>query len=580
MTNSKLFLSLLMAGATIGTVSAQSLKDAKAALAEEQFDKAKDILVKLTEKKAKDGENFFYLGKVHLVNDKVDSAAIVFNQGLTNDPKESLNTVGLGIVDLLKGDSTAAETKFSTAVSQLGRKDYLPLLYIGEAYNDAPKPNFTKAIEYLTQAKAKNEKDPAILVALGDAYAGMGESSQAFVNYRDAEYMDPELLAPKIGQAVISRRAQAYDVVLEQLNALIGENPEYAPLYRELAETYYLSSLKAPEDQYREINLKGVEAYKKYLSLTGDNSVEAKTRYADFLVYSGNYEELKTVAEELANAPGVDAKVFRYLGYIAYNQDKDYAKAAEHMNTLFSKVEEDRLIPRDYLYAGLANLSAGDSIKGPELLKKAVEKQEEEDNLETEIAETAFAKYQDGEVDEAIKIFRIPAADSTSDYYYDANYYLGLGQYSKGSKIVSPGAEEEITPELGQQKLAKAKPFLDEAVAAFGKVTAATKQEVIDKYQINALYWKGLSELALDNVMYDPENVKGLYLDSFTKLLEVIKASGKNDETTVSYIADANNYIGYYHYFKGDNAKAKTHFQETLKVRPTDEIATQFVEQL
>ncbi|NQD70259.1 hypothetical protein HP439_05935 [Sphingobacterium shayense] len=580
MTNSKLFLSLLMAGATIGTVSAQSLKDAKAALAEEQFDKAKDILVKLTEKKAKDGENFFYLGKVHLVNDKVDSAAIVFNQGLTNDPKESLNTVGLGIVDLLKGDSTAAETKFSTAVSQLGKKDYLPLLYIGEAYNDAPKPNFTKAIEYLTQAKAKNEKDPAILVALGDAYAGMGESSQAFVNYRDAEYMDPELLAPKIGQAVISRRAQAYDVVLEQLNALIGENPEYAPLYRELAETYYLSSLKAPEDQYREINLKGVEAYKKYLSLTGDNSVEAKTRYADFLVYSGNYEELKTVAGELANAPGVDAKVFRYLGYIAYNQDKDYAKAAEHMNTLFSKVEEDRLIPRDYLYAGLANLSAGDSIKGPELLKKAIEKQEEEDNLETEIAETAFAKYQDGEVEEAIKIFRIPAADSTSDYYYDANYYLGLGQYSKGSKIVSPGADEEVTPELGQQKLAKAKPFLDEAVAAFGKVTAATKQEVIDKYQINALYWKGLSELALDNVMYDPENVKGLYLDSFTKLLEVIKASGKNDETTVSYIADANNYIAYYYYFKGDNAKAKTHFQETLKVRPTDEIATQFVEQL
>ena len=550
MTNSKLFLSLLLAGATFGTVSAQSLKDAKAALAEEQFDKAKEILVKLTEKKAKDGENFFYLGKVHLVNDKLDSAAVVFNQGLTNDPKESLNTVGLGIVDLLKGDSTAAETKFSTAVSQLGKKDYLPLLYIGEAYNDAPKPNFTKAIEYLTQAKTKNEKDPAILVELGNAYAGLGESSQAFVNYRDAEYMDPELLAPKIGQAVISRRAQAYDVVLEQLNALIGEHPEYAPLYRELAETYYLSSLKAPEDQYREINLKGVEAYKKYLSLTGDNSIEAKTRYADFLVYSGNYEELKTVAEELAKAPDVDAKVFRYLGYIAYNQDKDYAKAAENMNTLFSKVEEDRLIPRDYLYAGLANLSAGDSVKGPELLKKAVELQEEEDNLETEIAETAFAKYQDGEVDEAIKIFRIPAADPESDYYYDANYYLGLGQYSKGSKIVSPGADEEITPELGQQKLGEAKPYLDEAVTAFGNVLGATKQETIDKYQINALYWKGLSELALDNVMYDPENVKGLYLDSFTKLLEVIKASGKTDETTVSYIADANNYIGYYYYFK------------------------------
>lgn len=90
MTNSKLFLSLLLAG-TIGSVSAQSLKDAKEAMTAEQYDKAKDMLQRLVEKKAKDGENYFYLGKIHLINDKVDSAAYVFNQGLTNAPKEQLN---------------------------------------------------------------------------------------------------------------------------------------------------------------------------------------------------------------------------------------------------------------------------------------------------------------------------------------------------------------------------------------------------------------------------------------------------------------------------------------------------------
>src|SRR5690606_22400619 len=289
MTNSKLFLSLLLAG-TVGSVSAQSLKDAKAALAAEEYDKAKSILQNLVEKKAKDGENYFYLGQVHLVNDKIDSAEYVFNQGLTNAPKEQLNNVGLGIVDLLKGNAGAAESKFATSVSSLGKKDYLPLLYIGEAYTNAPKPDYTKAVDYLTQAKTKNAKDATIFVALGAAYAGMGENSQAYVNYRDAEYMDPSLLSPKIGQILISRRAHAYDVVLEDLNKLIQENPNYAPLYRELAETYYLSSLKAPEEQYREINTKAVESYKKYLSLTGDASVEAKTRYADFLVYSGNYD--------------------------------------------------------------------------------------------------------------------------------------------------------------------------------------------------------------------------------------------------------------------------------------------------
>lgn len=579
MTRSKLFLSLLLAGA-VGSVSAQSLKDAKAAIAEERYDEAKGMLQSLVEKKAKDGENWFYLGQIHLINDKVDSAAYAFNQGVTNAPKEKLNNVGLGIVDLMKGDKVAAETKFSTAVSDLGRREYLPLLYVGQAYVKAPEPDYTKAIEYLTQARAKNEKDPNILIALGDAYAGMGESSQAFVSYRDAEYLDESLLAPKIGQALISRRAQAYDVVIESLTKLSGENPDYAPLYRELAETYYLSSLKAPEDSYREINQKALEFYQKYLSLTGDATVEAKTRYADFLVYSGNYEELKTVAQELANMPGVDAKVYRYLGYIAYNQDKDYAKAAEHMNTLFSKVEQERLIPRDYLYAGLANLSVGDAEKGEALLKQAIEKQTEEDNLETEIAETAFAKYQDGEVEEAVKIFRIPAANPESDYYFDANYFVGLGQYTKGSRLVSPAEGEEITPELGVQKIAAAKPVLDEAIKSFATVIATEKEDVKKKYLINSLYYKGLSELALDGVMYDPENAKGLFVDSFTQLLQGVQNTELPETTVNSYIVDANNYLGYYFYLKGETEKAKGHFQETIKVSPDDEFAGQFVDQL
>src|SRR5690606_13113322 len=179
MTRSKLFLSLLLAGA-VGSVSAQSLKDAKAAIAEERYDEAKGMLQSLVEKKAKEGENWFYLGQIHLINDNVDSVAYVFNQCVSNALKEILNNVGLGIVDLMKDDKVAAETKFSTAVSDLGRREYLPLLYVGQAYVKSPEPDYTKAIEYLTQAKSKYEKDLDILIVLRDAYAGMGESSLAF----------------------------------------------------------------------------------------------------------------------------------------------------------------------------------------------------------------------------------------------------------------------------------------------------------------------------------------------------------------------------------------------------------------
>ncbi len=579
MTNSKLFLSLLVAGAVAtGTAQAQSLKDAKAAIQAEQYDKAKGMLQNLVQKKAKDGENYFYLGQIYLVNDKVDSAQIVFQEGITNAPKEKLNSVGLGIVDLEKGNVGEAETKFATASQGLGKKEYEVLYYIGRAYIDAPKPDYKKAVEYLTKAKELNAKDPLIPTALGDAYAGLRESSPAFVAYRDALALDDKLLAPKIGQAIISRRAQAYDVVLEDLTALATEHPDYGPIYRELAETYYLSSIKAPEDQYREINQKAVENYKKYLSLTGDASVDAKVRYADFLVYSGNYDELKQVATELSTVEGVDAKVYRYLGYISFLQDKDYTKSLEHLTTLFSKVDTARLIGRDYLYAGLANLIAGDAAKGSEYLKIADTKKTEDENYDEEISETAFEYFKNGENEIAAKIFTVPAGNDSSDYYFDSNFYLGQIEYGIGSKIVTAPEGVELTPEQVTEKMNEARPHLETAVKSLGLVAASTKKEVVDKYKIPALYYKGLTELALDNVMYDPENAKGIFVDSFTQLLAAIAASGKEDEANTTYSADAHNYIGYYAYLKNDMAKAKEHFSETLKLKPEDPFAMQMIE--
>jgi tetratricopeptide (TPR) repeat protein len=116
------------------------------------------MLQTLVSKKPKNGENYFYLGQIHLINEKVDSAEYVFTEGITNDSKEILNEVGLGIVALEKGNTSLAEQKFTSATSSLKKKDYLPLFYIGRAYVDAPKPDYAKAIDYLTQARAKKSK--------------------------------------------------------------------------------------------------------------------------------------------------------------------------------------------------------------------------------------------------------------------------------------------------------------------------------------------------------------------------------------------------------------------------------------
>ena len=574
MTKSKLFLSLLMAGALVGSASAQSLKDAQNAIDAEQYDKAKGILQKLVETKGKEGANYFYLGQVYLVNDKIDSAAIIFNQGLTNAPKEQLNSVGLGIIDLKKNNTSAAEQKFAAATSVLGKKDYLPLYYIGRAYIDAPKPDYAKAVDYLTQAKAKNAKDALIPVSLGDAFLGLKENSQAFVNYRDALNIDPNLVKAKVQQALITRRAFAFDEAISQYNRIAEEYPNYGPVYREIAETQLQIAKRMPDSNeeqkaaYEAQVAKAVDSYKKYLQVTGDNSPEANVRYADFLVYGQKYDELKAVAQKLENVPGVDAKVFRYLGLISVNQDKDFTKAVGYFDKLFAGADADRLIDIDYLFAGLANIEAGNVDKGLPYLSKALELNPD---LMPEIGSAGMQAYGQGKYDVAAAIFNIPAQQKGTDFYYEANYLL---------------AESYLRAGLGKNEAGQdGSKELNQAIKAFELLTTSNEQKVVDEYLVNALYFTGFANMQLDVIDPEkPEANKGLYLPAFNQLISVLSAKQAAGtaltEDEKSKLTEVYNHVGYYYILKEDYKKAKDLFAKALAVTPGDENATQFLDAL
>lgn len=573
MTKSKLFLSLLAAGAIVGTASAQSLKDAQSAIDAEQFDKAKSILQNLVTKKPKDGKNYFYLGQVYLLNDKLDSAAWAFNNGLTNAPKEVLNNVGLGIVDLKKNSASTAEQKFAQATASLGKKDYLPLYYIGKAYTEAPKPDYAKAVDYLTQAASKNTKDGNILVALGDAYLGLGENSQAYKSYRDALNLDPNLVKAKVQQALITRKAFAFDVALESYNAIAQEYPNYGPVYREIAETELAIAKRMPDNtdeekaKYEAQVAKAVDAYKKYLQVTGDNSADAKIRYADFLVYGQQYEELKNVALELENVPGIDAKVYRYLGLIAINQDKDAAKAVGYFDKLFANADENRLIAIDYLFAGFANIEAGSKEKGLQYLGKALELDKELINEVDGYGRNAFNAQK---FEAAAAIFNVPAQQKGEPWYYEANYLVGDATFRAANAKKEKG--EDATADF------------QAAIKALDVIVQSTDSAAAE-YIVPALYIRGYSNYNLDVIDPEkPELHQGLYLNDFNQLAKVLtdkKAAGNQlTEDEVLKLTDVYNVIGYYHILKEDYKKAAELFKKAIALSPNDEVATQYLDAL
>ena len=573
MTKSKLFLSLLAAGAIVGTASAQSLKDAQAAIDAEQYDKAKGILQNLVTKKPKEGQNYFYLGQVYLANDKLDSAAIAFNNGVANAPKDALNTVGLGIVDLQKNNVSAAEQKFAQATSALAKKDYLPLYYIGKAYVDAPKPDYAKAVDYLSQAKTKNPKDALIPVSLGDAYLGLGENSQSYISYRDALNIDPNLVKAKVQQALITRRAFAFDAALETYNTIASEYPTYGPVYREIAETELQIAKRMPDNTdeekaaYEAQVAKAVDSYKKYLDVTGDKSSDALVRYADFLVFGQKYDELKTVAQQLENVPGVDAKVYRYLGLISINQDKDAAKAVGYFDKLFANAEENRLIAIDYLFGGFANIEAGDRAKGLQYLGKALELDKE---LINEVDGYGRVAFNAEKFDAAAAIFNVPAQQKGEAWYYEANYLVGDANFRAGNQKKEKG--EDATKEF------------NDAIKALEVVINSTDSAAAD-FMGEALFLTGYAYMGLDTI--DPEQAelaKGLFVPSFDKYIKLItdkrNAGATLSDVENSHLIDSYTSVGYFYLLKGETAKSKQYFNEVVKLDPNDENAKAFLDYL
>ena len=371
------------------SVFAQSLMDAKKAIEAEQYQKAKGMLKNLTATQPTNDENVFYLGWVYLQQDYIDSAKLTFAKGVQVNPKSSLNYVGLGITAYLNKDEATANLNFKQGIDLASKKDAKPYLYIGKGYllgaqdGKLPAATANAAIDALNKGKTVNPKDAEIFVALGDAYRSQLNSNDAYTNYATALSLDPKSPSANVSEGVLWVRADNYEDAEKQFQAAITIDPNFGPAYREWAE----SNLRQAKDNIKVASEKvkeGVEHYKKYLSLT-DESVESLLRYADFLVNLGDYKTLQEVAAKLTSYANANARIYRYLGYAAY-ETKDYTSGLTAMDTWFKKAEPKRILPLDYMYLGRLQIASGkDTIAGVANLKKAAQ-------LDTNKTEEAYTE--------------------------------------------------------------------------------------------------------------------------------------------------------------------------------------------
>lgn len=534
----------LLLGVVGTTAFAQSLGDAKKAIDAEQYQQAKTILKKLIATQPTSGENYFYLGNVYLKDDYIDSAKATFTKGISSNAEYALNYVGLGTIDLEAKNPSAAKVNFDKAISLAKRKDNSPYLYIGKAYTNAEPADNASALTYLEKAKAINEKDAEVFLAMGDAYRGDKKNSEAFGAYRTAFDMDKSLLRAEIEQGKLVKQSKAFQESVDKFKSVLAINANYAPAYRELAETYYLWA-KAEPQQYDARIKEALQYYTKYLDLT-DRSLESRMRYADFLVLAGEYKALEAEAQEMIKQDKANPRIYRYLGYSLF-ENGNYAGSVQAMKDFMSKVDPKRIIAQDYLYLGQAQLKAGDST-GVANLTKAVAI----DSAYAEpISELAKAEFSARKYGLSADLYELAVKNAASKTYLFDYFYLGMANYfDYASK--TPAAQKS-----SRETLIKA----DSAFSLVSQKSPSTADAYLYRARTNRL---------LD----DDQNSKGLMVPHFQKYIEVVlaKPDGLTDVRNKKNLVESYNNLGAY-YLKTDQAKSKELFNKAIALDPTNEYA-------
>jgi len=557
-------LSLLL----FGMANAQDANEAKKAIDAEQFQKAKTILKSLISSTPDEGRNYFLLGDIYLSQSYPDSAAIYFNKGKAVKNNPEYNTIGLGALDLDSGNAAAAQAKFDAVEKDLKKKDVEQLVYIGRAYIYADTPDYKKAIAVLNKAVAKDAKYAQAYLYLGEAYYRDRDQNNAYKNFRTASELDPSLLRAKLQLGVITKNTRAaFPEAIKAFDGIIAVNPNYGPVYRELAETYYLwgNTDGAKKTEY---NAKALGYYEKYMGLT-DYSLDSRMRHADFLLLTGDYKSLEAEAQKMQQMDKVNPRILRYAAYAAY-ENGNYPASLTAMTEFITKADPKRVIARDYLYLGLAKLAtsvgkdaAGNSVITDKAqfdgaiadIKKAAETDINITNEFNEIGKKLFSQKLYGP---AAVVFEIATTNPANrNLFYDSFYLAYSIYYDHVNK-------SDADKKLNAEQLAKADVALDKVLEL--------SPDAQDAYLFKARVNKNLNS----NDAY--AKMAGAY-DNYIRVVTALGATETSKPAVAKNLVEAYDNAGAY-YAVTDKAKAKDYFTKAIALDPNDTYAKGEVKKL
>ncbi|MFD3002191.1 tetratricopeptide repeat protein [Pontibacter toksunensis] len=520
----------LMAAAFPATAAVAQTGDAgRRAVDLERYEEAKSIYKRQLGDRNSDNA-YFALGDIYLKTGKTDSAAYYFNQGIANNKRSYINQVGLGKIALEQGNRAQAEKAFNEALSGRGKKDAYVLAMVGDAYVNAPnatEADINKGIAYLKQALERDKNNALANVILGDAYLKLKKGGEAMSSYDRAIQLDDKYATAYLRRGQLYTSSRNYNEAEEAFKKAIEIDPNFAPAYSDLGELYYFAG------QYDQ----ALSTFQKYVDMA-ENTPETRAKYASFLFLTKNYEKALQEAEAVLQTQP-DNTVMNRLRAYSYMELGQPEKALQAIESYMQKVDPSKLIAEDYEYYGRILNKNNQPAKAIENMEKALQMNDANVELYAELA-NAYAK--NNQYDKAIQVYerkRKNVEPSNADYYYMGNIYMMAGEEKAAAKDTQVANE-----------------FFQKADSTYGKVT-----------ETNPTYAYGHLWRARAKASQDPETEQGLARPHYE---EFIKIAGEDKEKYKRDLIEANSYLGYYYYLKGERDNATKYWQEVKVLDPAN----------
>lgn len=577
-------------------IKAQDLNSATLLTRSEQYDKAKIMFEDLIKKEPANGQNYFFLGENYLADYFADtisnsltvaakSAKEIYQKGVTANPNDPLNYIGLAKVAFFLGDDKTATEMRAKAKSFLlpyknikkispPAKDYsFTLAKIAESYIKNEKVDTSKALPLIREALKIDNKNRDVYLTAGDIYILMNDGSKAISYYNQAEFADPQspTAAMKIGNIYVKGRA--YQAAIPYFEKAIELNATYAPAYRELGQVYLLYQRFDQSKEY----------FKKYLDLTAGN-IPAKSKYVNALFYAKDYDGVIKNVEDIFAVDKSRTYMNRIAGYSCYEKTPpDYDKAYAYMTTLFKNLAPELIIQKDYLYTARILIKKNQNypkmLEDLNGLKGQLEKEKAKANTGT-AAEKAKTKANIDDLNGKVTKLQADVTKANSDldvayiaygkalsYKPDdknlineiANSYAINKKYSNYAKLLSKLADPNAPNAEDQVKIGKAYYNGEDFKTADSAFSSIIKS---NPAYVPAYLWNARTYAKMD-----PDTKLGLAKPKFEKVLEVAKSDSLKWE---SEMMESFGYLGYYHMMNENWSRSKDYYNRMVNINPNN----------